>query len=283
MVMKMTKETIQIYINNEPIECIPTNLGLTNDIYKATFMDKPVAIRIPKEETKDLSTFDNEHYVLPLIKDLDLDAHELYYDPETRIRITQWIDNAIEFKDCVMEDKIKKSAQLIKRLHDAKIVTNNEFDCISLLYEYRNKVTHLLHPIDDYFTIANEVRNIHNPHILCHNDLVSGNLLFAEDRDYLIDYEYAKDNDPLFDIMSFITENNIVDKSQRQQFYDAYFGKEPDDQVKKELFTFEKFHNLLWCTWANMMFNLFNEEVYKDIANEKYVALLHNIKTGDSI
>lgn len=281
LVIKMTKENIQLIINDEIIEGTPTNLGLTNDIYKAMYHGVRVAIRVPKDETKDLSTFDNEHLVLPLIQDLNLDAKELYYDSSTRIRITQWIDNSVEFKDCSFDDKIIRSAKLIRKLHDSNIVTRNEFNPVSLLHEYRGKITHLLHPIDDYFYLTTKLQAIDNPHHLCHNDLVSGNLLFTDDQDYLIDYEYAKDNDPLFDIMSFITENNIIDKTQREQFYTAYFSEPLTDKIRNELMIYEAFHNLLWCTWANMMYNLLQEDIYKVIANGKYNSLLENIKTGD--
>ena len=35
---------------------------------------------------------------------------------------------------------------------------------------------------------------------------VDGNILFTKENVYLIDYEYAADNDPLFDVMSFLSE-----------------------------------------------------------------------------
>ncbi len=281
MVIKMDR--IELIIDGQKIECTPTNLGLTNKIYKGIFDDEVVAIRIPKEETKELSTFDNEHMVLPLIKELNLDANELYYDPSTRIRITKWINNASEYKDCFDDNKIIRAAKLIRKLHDAKIITHNEFNCISLLREYQSKIQASLFPLEKYYYLIDKVKQIHNPHILCHNDLVSGNLLFTDSKDYLIDYEYAKDNDPLFDIMSFLTENNITDLNKRQLFYQTYFETTLTDKVKHELSVYESFHNLLWCTWATMMFDLLHENIYKEIATDKYNALQANEKIEESI
>lgn len=280
-VIDMKNEKIQLLVEGETIECTPTNLGLTNDIYKGIYKNRIVAIRIPKHKTKDLTSFDNEHQVLPAIKSLGLDANELYYNPTTRIRITEWIDDAIEFKDFQDEDKILRSAKLIKKLHQAKLVTHNEFNGVALLEEYRSKIHNFIYPLHEYDELLTQVNAIQNPHILCHNDLVSGNLLFTKDKDYLIDYEYAKDNDPLFDIMSFFTENKITDEKSRECFYAAYFDSPPSQKTRKELSIYEAFHNLLWCTWANMMYDLLHEDIYKQIANDKYDALLTNIKAGN--
>lgn len=260
------------------IDIIPTNLGLTNNIYKGLVDSKLVAIRIPKEETKQLTAFNNEKNVLPLIKNLNLDVPEIYYDPESRLRITEWVPNASEFKNCTADDKIERVANLLKTFHNANLKTGIEFDCVSLLKEYRGHVKELLHPLDEYNYLIDDVQQIQNPHILCHNDLVSGNLLFTDVKDYLIDYEYAKDNDPLFDIMSFFTENKITDENLRNRFYKVYFNEPLTPIQIKQLATYEAFHNLLWCTWANMMYDLLHEDVYLEIANDKYEALIQNKK-----
>lgn len=252
----------------------PTNLGLTNNIYKGKMGYETVAIRIPKEETKMLTTFDNEKNVYPLIKDLNLDVPEIHYEPETRIRITRWIPNALEYKDCPDENKIERVATLLKKLHVAKYISGVAFDCEALFKEYQSHIKTPLYPLDHYSTLIEDIKAINNPKILCHNDLVSGNLLFTNEKDYLIDYEYAKDNDPLFDIMSFFTENKITDPTLRQRFYETYFDEPCTSLQLQQLHTYECFHNLLWCAWANMMFDLLHEQVYLDICHDKYDALL---------
>lgn len=268
---------------NFPLKCelTPTNLGLTNDIYKGSIDSDQVAVRIPKEETKMLSTFDNEKNVLPLIKDLDLDVPELYFDPDTRIRITRWISNAQEYKDCLDEDKIERVAHLLKKLHHAHLNTGVNFDCEAHFKEYQSHIRIPLYPLENYAAVLDELKKITNPKTLCHNDLVSGNLLFTDKRDYLIDYEYARDNDPLFDVMSFFTENKITEPSLRKRFYAAYFDEPCTSLQLQQLHTYECFHNLLWCAWANMMYDLLSEQVYFDIAKDKYEALLACTKSWE--
>ena len=47
------------------------------------------------------------------------------------------------------------------------------------------------------------------PLVYAHNDLVKGNLLFKDEQLIVLDFEYAGLNISLFDIASFISENNL--------------------------------------------------------------------------
>ena len=47
------------------------------------------------------------------------------------------------------------------------------------------------------------------PLVYAHNDLVKGNLLFKDKQLIVLDFEYAGLNISLFDIASFISENNL--------------------------------------------------------------------------
>ena len=57
---------------------------------------------------------------------------------------------------------------------------------------------------------------------LCHNDLVAENIL-ATPRIRLLDWEYACDNDPLFDLAT-VVEHHGLNENQARQLLDAYFN-----------------------------------------------------------
>ncbi|MFV0379609.1 MAG: phosphotransferase [Anaerorhabdus sp.] len=261
-------------IYNQDIKLNKTDLGLTNTIYTATINNQKVALR---EVTTNLASlaFTNEAKALSLVKPLNLDAIEIYYNETNRLRITKWIDNAIEFKDFKdKKDAIKRAALLLKKLHSAKLVSNVVFDGVLLLKEYQENIDLELFDLSQFDDVIKKYQSVNNEKILCHNDLVSGNILFTEEKDYLIDYEYSKDNDPLFDVMSFLTENQITDPELREIFFQNYFDAELSNKKKIELDIFENFHNLLWCSWANMMYDKHHKDIYKEIATDKYQALI---------
>ena len=55
----------------------------------------------------------------------------------------------------------------------------------------------------------------------CHNDLVAANILLA-DGIRLIDWEFAADNDPLFDLATIVVEHRLSDANV-ERLMDAYF------------------------------------------------------------
>lgn len=60
------------------------------------------------------------------------------------------------------------------------------------------------------------------PLCCCHNDLVAGNIL-AGDGMLFLDWEYAADNDPLFDLATVLEEHGAGEAAEHA-LLDAYFG-----------------------------------------------------------
>jgi thiamine kinase-like enzyme len=65
----------------------------------------------------------------------------------------------------------------------------------------------------------------HEP-VLCHNDLLAGNLLVEEDRLQIVDWEYAGMGDRWFDLGN-LAVNNGLDAAGEQILLEAYLGEPP--------------------------------------------------------
>ncbi|HZP20618.1 MAG TPA: phosphotransferase [Bauldia sp.] len=63
-----------------------------------------------------------------------------------------------------------------------------------------------------------------------HNDLLAGNFIDDGNRIWLIDWDYAGFNSPLFDL-SNLASNNSFDASQEEWMLATYFGRVPDPQL----------------------------------------------------
>ncbi len=253
---------------NKDIILQKTDLGLTNSIYKFNFKNQDYILSVPNPEIKNIIRGEYYHKILSITNQLDIDVEEFFYDQKTGIRITKYVES-LNFKNYQENDKYEKVIKVLKKLHDEKIKTGINFNIIDQYKQFISKIEKPLINYQKYQNIFNELKYINNDKILCHNDLVEGNILFAKNKTYLIDFEYAKDNDPLFDLMSLITENKINDEKIREIIYLHYFGKEINLKIRKELLIYENIHNLLWSSWANMMYDVKKEKIYLDIFNDK--------------
>lgn len=270
----MKLETIlRNLFSDQDYTLIKTDKGLTNQNLLCIHHNDSYMIRLPHEDSKHILKRDSESLCLDIIKDYDFDVEEIYYDKESGIRITRYIDHLYEYEECPYLDKIERTAHLMRKFHNIKKSIGIRFDPIDRLHTYQSRIKKPFFDLQPYEYIINEIQSMNHSEYLCHNDWVSGNILFQESKTYVIDYEYAADNDPLFDVMSFFSENQIVDKELRERFYAIYFKDQniPYD----DLLRWEIFQNLLWCTWAMMMYESRFEEIYRDIAQWKYDALLN--------
>ena len=273
----MSDSLIRSIFNADADDRKPLPKGLTNKNTLIHIEGAWYVLREPYPDAAKIVDVNHEAKALEMIASLQLDVPCLYFDPKTGIKITKYIDELTTFNECEDEDKIERVAILMRRLHALNKTSGFNFDPIARFKQYTSHVKEPIYNVSFALGVLDELLNLPQHLTLCHNDWVPGNIGFSDKRDYLIDYEYAGDNDPLFDVMSFLTENNIEDECDRKRFYLEYFGKVPDKHTLHALSIYEKFHNLLWCTWAMMMAESRGDEIYRMIAKDKYESLVRNM------
>ena len=68
--------------------------------------------------------------------------------------------------------------------------------------------------------------------VYAHNDLLPGNLLDDGERLWIIDWDYAGFNSPLFDLAN-LASNNELTAAQQDWMLTAYFGRAPDAGLRR--------------------------------------------------
>lgn len=265
-------------LNDKNLQIIDMKKGLTNHNYLLTINNKKYVLRVPYEDSDHIVNRHHETLALNAIKDSNIDVNTIYYDETSGYKVTEYLENAYTFSECPYSDKIERSAKLMKKFHQLNKKIDVSFAPIEMFENYKNHVKNSKFNFPYLENIINEIKQMKYSEILCHNDWVSGNILFTKNKTYLIDYEYAANNNPLFDVISFLSENNIFDENDRNKFYSIYF-EEFTDTTKKNLSIYEAFEDALWCYWAQMMYESRHEQVYLDIAYEKANAYKKVIQT----
>jgi len=245
--------------------------GLTNRNYLVKTAHHTVVIRVPYADQSQIVHRHHEAQALKLIEHSNLDFETLYFDEASGIKITRYVDDFITFDETTQLDRIVRTAHLMKRLHQINQTIGYLFDPIERYLKYRSHTQDSLISDEEAKLVLDRMSH-HTPRLtLCHNDWVPGNIGFTSTKDYLIDYEYAGDNDPFFDVMSFITENTLS-AQEEAEFLDAYFDEPLTQDERDRLTLYRDVHNLLWCTWAKMMHESRLDPVYLEIAYDKLKA-----------
>ncbi len=263
-----------VSILNEPIkQIIDTNKGLTNFNYRVITEHFDVIVRIPRSDSSNIVYRKHEALAHILINQTHLDIETIFYDPNNGMKITEFIPDLKTFNDYHGNDRIARTAKLMRDLHQINQCIGVQFNPIERYQKYRSFVKNQMISDELAEQIISGISSINRPLTLCHNDWVPGNICFTPNKDYLIDYEYAGDNDPFFDVMSFITENDLS-QAEIDEFIQCYFGRIPSKSEEELLICYKQFHNLLWCTWACMMYESRSEDIYQNIAIDKYNAII---------
>lgn len=249
--------------------------GLTNQNYLLDCDQGRFMLRWPNQDADQIVDRSHEKLALKAINRLDLDAPLFFFDEKTGVKLSIYIENFKTFNETDDPNRIEKVAHLMRKLHDSKLTIGKLFDPVKRYQSYRNHVLEPLISDDEAQVILDQYQHRLRPYTLCHNDWVEGNIGYTDNKSYLIDYEYAGDNDPYFDVMSFITENTLTQK-EKEHFLKIYFNQNPNQNIRHELEQMAKMHNLLWCTWAKMMAESRHSDVYLKIAYDKLKALKEN-------
>ena len=106
--------------------------------------------------------------------------------------------------------------------------------------------------------------------VFCHNDLLPANFLDDGSRLWLIDWEYAGFNTPLFDLGSLAANNNF---SEKEEFFllENYYEKKISEELLKKYYSI-KCSALLRETMWSMVSELTSEIEfdYKSYTNEYF-------------
>lgn len=243
-----------------------TNKGLTNDNYIIEIDNKSFMLRYPLEDVQHLFNPKNEKKVIESIKNQAYVLPVKYYDDG--IQIVTFIKDLTTFDQANKKTRIKDVANLMKKFHNSKLKVDFNFEPLKQIQLYKDNIKKKKIDLSLYKEVLERLKNHTFEAILCHNDWVEGNICFINNKVYLIDFEYAGNNDPLFDIMSFLTENDLTNY-ERREFLNEMFENGISKKDYETLKMYRDINNLLWYLWALMMYEFRNEDVYIDIAEIK--------------
>ncbi|RLA34609.1 MAG: hypothetical protein DRR15_08780 [Gammaproteobacteria bacterium] len=199
--------------------------GLTNRTYHVRLDEKECVLRIDADHTSTvLADRSCELEVLKKAGEAGVAPRVVYSDIDRGVLLTEFLPEPVwQEADLENPDYIEALADVLRRVHALPLCgLQVDLKLSARRYEEGLQERHGLH---DFATRCLDIISSipgRDTFVCCHNDVVAGNIIgLAPAR--MIDWEYAGDNDPLFDLASVVGYHNFS-KQRAQHLLSAYAG-----------------------------------------------------------
>jgi thiamine kinase-like enzyme len=233
--------------------------GLTNRNYKVSTGDERFVLRIPGEGTSEYINRRHEAVAARIAAEAGVNAEVLFFDESDGLMLTRFVDgaatmNAERFKDL---GAVARAAQAFRRMHDCGSSFATVFDLFQKMDEYLDYLRRRKVRIPDgYGQVQKEAEIVRaalseRPAALrpCHCDPLAENFLDTGARIFIIDWEYAGNNDPMWDLGDVSVEAGFSTE-QDAALVRAYFGGEPPAAQVGRMVMYKAMCDLLWTLWG---------------------------------
>lgn len=175
----------------------------------------------------------------------------VYSDIENGILLTEFLpDNVWSKSDLRSDEKLALLADLLRNVHALPTCgVRLDLNLSAARYEEYLKRRHGLHAFATQCVEVIASIPASRQLVCCHNDIVAENIIGVNSLK-LIDWEYAGDNDPFFDLASLIGFHNL-DRQKSDVFLDAYTGGINDEHRERLADQLRIFDAIQWLWLAS--------------------------------
>lgn len=244
----------------EALECVPgidpasfridvLGGGLTNRVYKLSGDGAVYVLRLDAPHTVALGLDRGvERQILQSACARRVAPKIMYSNVERGILLLHYIEGEVwTAADLADSGKLESLAELLRRVHTLPL-SGKKFDAESIANTYIANSGTAADIVMTGERCKSIIRNIdHTDSICCcHNDVVAGNVISTPEL-MLLDWEYACDNNPLFDLASLIAYHELDDTSS-MTLLSAYAGGTTAELCER-LNLQIRLYEALYCLW----------------------------------
>ena len=237
-------------------------------------------VRIPGEGTEEIIVRSDEKKSTELACRLGIDAKLYYFDGKTGEKITDYIVDSVTMNAETLrcEENIAKCAEVFKTLHTSNVYTEVPFDVMEMSNTYEDFIRrHGGSFYDDFAEVKAYINDIKNSYMVnvkkvpCHNDALCENWVRQGEKMYLIDWEYAGMNDPMWDLADVSIEADFTEEKDAF-FLKCYFGREATEEERKAFLINKVLIDYLWSLWGKTR-AVYDGEELEEYARVRYARM----------
>jgi thiamine kinase-like enzyme len=240
------------------IEVLPG--GLTNFNFKVTADKVTYAVRVAGPGTNEYLDRPGEKFNAQIMTDIGINAPIIYYDEVYGHQVCKYIDNCKtlhipDFKGSL--EYLSQAAKVFRKYHTCGRMFKADFNPLKETYVYLNmlkeKNAELYEGNERMLEKVEEIKAAFDryPQELapCHNDPLCENWLDDKENLWLIDWEYAGNNQPMFDLGALAIEAELSPEKEKYLLKE-YYGRDITDKEYGLLIINRFLCDALWTYWA---------------------------------
>lgn len=233
--------------------------GLTNRNFKLTVGVDRYVLRIAGAGTGEYIDRAAEEQCARIAADAGVNAEVVFFDAADGLQLCRYIGGAVtmdaeRFKDL---GAVARAARGFHRIHTCGQPFPTRFELFAMMDDYLDLLGKKDAAIPDgYAAVQKEAEAVRAalaanpaPIVASHCDPLAENFLDTGERMVIVDWEYAGNNDPMWDLGDLSVEAEFND-DQDAALMIAYFdGAPPADQVGR-MVMYKAMCDLLWTLWG---------------------------------
>ena len=235
--------------------------GLTNVNWLVTAEDGGrYVLRVPGAGTSEYIDRSAEEAAARKAAVAGVNAPVVFFDAADGLMLTRFVDGAATmdaFRFGADPGAVARAGEVLRRLHTTSEPFANDFTLFPMIDEYKallaSKGAALPDGYDDVQAAASSARAALEARpvalVASHCDPLCENFLDTGERMYLIDYEYAGNNDPMWDLGDLSVEGGFT-AEQDDVLLRAYFGDDPPADQGGRMVAYKALCDLLWTLWG---------------------------------
>jgi thiamine kinase-like enzyme len=235
--------------------------GLTNLVFFVDHAGEQYVLRLPGKGTEEYINRHNEGVCAREAARVGVSPDVLHFDEVKGIMVTRFIDHGVTMSPQNFrgrEGAPKRAGQVLKQLHSSNAKFNTRFELFAMIDDYLKvlkgkKGVALPEGYHDVLRDAEAVRKALKAHplplVACHCDPLCENFIDTGKRMWVVDWEYAGMNDPLWDLGDLAVEGEFS-PAQEDELLLAYFGAAPTAVERGRFVIYKAMCDLLWTLWG---------------------------------
>ncbi len=229
--------------------------GLTNRVYRLG----PHILRVPGEGTEEYIDRAREAVMAGAAAEAGVAPGLIWADPARGLMVTEFVAGATLTPDLFREREgvVARAAVALRRLHGSGAQFPFRFELFAMIDDYlrllSGKDVALPEGYHDVVAEAGSVRAALAAHpvapVACHCDPLCENFLDDGMRVWIVDWEYAGMNDPMWDLGDLSVEGQFGE-AQEEALLGTYFGGEARPFDRGRMVIYKAMCDLLWTLWG---------------------------------